>query len=394
MYYPNNFNSFSSIKNFIEVIKSHSEVIVYPVGDLGNNVLDYFQYADLLKVFCCVAVKETLNNNAEQKISHHLPVMPLEMLVHMKDSALVVVVAVEYLHDEIRENLSDFGFSKIIFIDDALYGMFSDALQEQTNSGKVMDWFRKCAVQKLHDMEYKITEQNEISSTHTKTFKDYQNSFWGKKVVIVANGQTLNYYKPIPDAIHIGVNHAWLREDIPIDYLFAIDNRAIDDESVRVEDGFGKIRNEIFLSRHLDHFPVQYQGFSEEYFIMRDNIKRFYLNSCKMFQDQPIYRDICHHELANFGTAVFPALHFALWTYPKEIYLVGCDTTDEDEASVEMSQMQLVKVGYARMKIFARQNYPKTEIISVNPVGLKNLFTDIFTDDYLAAQSDTTDKDR
>ena len=32
------------------------------------------------------------------------------------------------------------------------------------------------------------------------------------------------------------------------------------------------------------------------------------------------------------------------------------------------------------MKEFISQNYPETEIVSVNPVGLKGLFTDIYFD--------------
>ena len=37
----------------------------------------------------------------------------------------------------------------------------------------------------------------------------------------------------------------------------------------------------------------------------------------------------------------------------------------------------------ARIKEFARQYYPETEIISINPVGLKGLFIDQYTDDFL-----------
>lgn len=41
-----------------------------------------------------------------------------------------------------------------------------------------------------------------------------------------------------------------------------------------------------------------------------------------------------------------------------------------------------MKVGYARMKMFAKQYYPDTEIFSVNPVGLKGLFKDMYTENY------------
>ena len=87
--------------------------------------------------------------------------------------------------------------------------------------------------------------------------------------------------------------------------------------------------------------------------------------------------------MASFFSIVFPALHFAL---------VGCDVTenghfyDQNEVKVGLVKPHLatgfVKVGYARMKMFARQYYPETKIISVNPVGLRGLFEDIYTERY------------
>ena len=41
-----------------------------------------------------------------------------------------------------------------------------------------------------------------------------------------------------------------------------------------------------------------------------------------------------------------------------------------------------MRVSYARLKTFADQYYPDTEIISINPVGLKGLFKDIYTEEY------------
>lgn len=39
-------------------------------------------------------------------------------------------------------------------------------------------------------------------------------------------------------------------------------------------------------------------------------------------------------------------------------------------------------------RYFAKQYYPNTEIISVNPVGLKGIFTDLYTEKYLQATGD------
>ncbi len=40
------------------------------------------------------------------------------------------------------------------------------------------------------------------------------------------------------------------------------------------------------------------------------------------------------------------------------------------------------------MKGFAKTYYPETEIISVNPVGLKGLFHDVYTESYLNEHSE------
>lgn len=80
--------------------------------------------------------------------------------------------------------------------------------------------------------------------------------------------------------------------------------------------------------------------------------------------------------LPDFTSVVFSAMAFALWTCPKRIYLVGCDcskghfgTGKEDTISNE----HLVRY-WIKLKDFAKEYYPNTEIISINPVGLKGLF--------------------
>lgn len=391
------FDSFKDVKSLIRLIHTQREVLVYSVGRVGNEFLDFLQYTNNLKYIACIAVKESVGNNTSLKISHFLPVIPLEMLLHFRESGMFIVSAPVDQHDEIRQNLAEFDFKKIIFLDETFQILIRQELKKLNDSGQIMSWFRENVVSKLGEIEYRIAEQNEVALTHRKTFAEYQNCFRDKKVVLVANGPTVKYYTPVKDAIHIGVNRAFLREDIPLDYLFAIDNRILDEKTLKVDVGFPKIHGAIFLSRHLDRVPVHYEGFSEEYYLMQDNIKRFYLNSCARFKDQPVYQDIANHALCDFGSVVFPALQFALWTYPKEIYLVGCDTTyeghfydeDDDDESEGILHTHLVKTGFARMKMFARLYYPETEIISVNPVNLKGLFLDTYTENYLVAQADS-----
>ena len=74
---------------------------------------------------------------------------------------------------------------------------------------------------------------------------------------------------------------------------------------------------------------------------------------------------------------------FALWTNPKKIYLVGCDCSGGyfDDLKFKISRGKLIK-SWKKVGRFAKLNYPDTEIISVNPIGLKGLFKDVYTKDF------------
>lgn len=41
--------------------------------------------------------------------------------------------------------------------------------------------------------------------------------------------------------------------------------------------------------------------------------------------------------------------------------------------------------GYKEVKKLVEQHYPDTEIISINPVGLRGIFRDVYTESYLNA---------
>ena len=95
--------------------------------------------------------------------------------------------------------------------------------------------------------------------------------------------------------------------------------------------------------------------------------------------------DLSSQPLADCGSVVFSALQFALWMNPRRLYLVGCDCShggyfykDAKASSSGANTLALDRVmqGYAWFKLFAQRYYPATEIVSINPVGLKGLFID------------------
>ena len=88
--------------------------------------------------------------------------------------------------------------------------------------------------------------------------------------------------------------------------------------------------------------------------------------------------------MPRWHSIAFPALTFALWTNPKRIYLVGCDCADVGYSKIENkspdvlnASVHKIKTGWNAFKEFACKNYPNTKIISINPIGLKGMFSDI-----------------
>lgn len=169
------------------------------------------------------------------------------------------------------------------------------------------------------------------------------------------------------------------------------DGRLKNSEDVNIEDAFNKIKHKIFIGTY-PKSSLGWLNFSENFLLDEKKFAQYYLTEADF--NQALHKNICYHGLADFGSVAFAALHFALFTYPKKIYLVGCDTKrtgyfyNADKKSLgkkHMFNLRKMKIGYARIKMFAKQYFPDTEIISINPVGLKGLFRDIYTDDYKAS---------
>ena len=394
---PNNFGAFHDVDALVRLIRTQVEVIVYPAGKVGERFLEYLMYSGALGSVCCIATKETKGDNTELKIFESLrayqsrPILPLEMLVHFAKTALFIVVAPSSRQDEMHEELKAFGCEKIIFIDEQVHTLIERKLKQWQTAGLPNNLFMSDFNTKLNEMEYMIAEQNEISSTHTETFSKYKNCFRGKKVVILGSGPTLNYYTPMPDAIHVGLNRIFQHETIPIDYLFAADYNAemySDMEKVR-----NRVKHKVFFCRAVNRYFGRSLLFPESFF-EDEKMEQIFMHHSKGFTGWVIPHDMCNHFIPIFATIAFIAFQFALYTCPKELYLVGLDTVptghffygSEDNTPVNNGLfMHIVKPSYSRMKMFARLHYPDTEIISINPVGLKGLFKDVYTDEYLAS---------
>lgn len=230
---------------------------------------------------------------------------------------------------------------------------------------------------------YQIIKNNYEAITardiNTKTFDKYRNCNKEHEIVLLATGPTLNFYEPLPGVINLGVNTTVLFSKVKLDYLFVQDYFAIEKIIDKVIEYPCK---KFFLTTGSLPFclPVWLTDLP--------NVEEY---SCYLGPTE--YRT-CHYDirkapLGNPGrTVALSAFQFALWTYPKRIYLVGCDCNNSghfDDIKTDFSTNNTILDGWKKLKEFQTIYYPDVEIISINPVGLKGLFKDTYTESYLAA---------
>ena len=375
-----------NLTSLYNLMNEHQEIVLCPVGIEGDNLLELLRYANLMHTerICCIIAPNLLNANLQQ-FRHSVPVMFPEDLPHMRETAAFIIAAPPQQREPIYLALTQFGCKNVFLINDDVQSEINNNLQNIWRSGQHLMWFMNYFYDKMTDLKYRLEEQGELCAVNSRTFEPFRNKFRGKKVVIVATGPSLEKYKPIPDAIHIGLNFAWKNENIPLDYLFINDGYGKEIRD-KLEVGFDRIAHGIFISKLPDRFLHSYITYPEDASLRWKNVHRFYVED---YSDYPIYQDICYHPLTTNASVCFAALHFALFTYPKEIYLVGCDASSKYVHFYDHSQpnpidfpgLGRIKVTWARMKVHARRHYPETEIISINPVGLKGLFRDMYTDE-------------
>jgi hypothetical protein len=245
-----------------------------------------------------------------------------------------------------------------------------------------------------------IHESKEIQEIHAKTFAKYRAIYKGRDVVVMGNGPTLNYYEPKKDCITIGANKIMSYDKVKIDYLFLEDRRVLEEE---------EMEKKILVSDCKKFFSFLGNsdwGLAEKYRHTK-NMEEYCTNLLSFidgvgwdndddFAGHTIPFNICNSSLSSFGSVIFPAVQFALWTYPKRIYIVGCDCSrvesnewklnhffDDIKEKNNIIPIKLFVQGWHKIKEFQQRYYPDVEMISINPVFLKGLFKDEFTDSYL-----------
>ncbi len=228
--------------------------------------------------------------------------------------------------------------------------------------------------------------------THPEVFSKYKGIHAGQDVVIMGSGPTVNFYDPVPNAIHIGVNSSFLQDKVKLDYLF------IQDRFPTIQNKYDELLKydckKFFGIHYIQPEGDPFQTITEKD-VQENNAERYYFMT-ELISDRALClmsNDITTRPLIAYASTIFCALDFILWTHPKKLYIVGCDLTaykhfddftDKCKRNIDCeSGMKLIYEGWNIFKEYIERHYPDTEVISINPIGLKGLFNDIYTNSYL-----------
>jgi len=369
--------------------------VIYGAGQVGITLLRYLATKDLIDNVLCFAVSYATRESEE------IMGVPMYGVMALPTNSRVLVAVHPKLHDEIINTLTEHDITDITGISWDCYlqmrRLIPDFSTEHFLRQKHLQTILKKMKNILENME-KNTEtilintgniicQPETIAINTIAFGKYENAFQERDVVVLGTGPSLNRYKPINGAIHIGVNRAYKFDKVKLQYLFVQDfNKGILDiygegylESY-IND-LKKLNCKKFIG-HLDDYSTWIYNLPQKDYIGTDFIRYIHGST--------IHRDIRFYPTFNPGSVIISAIQFALFAHPKRIYIVGCDGMKENSSpyfdlSIDIPKCKFdasnhynyLKRGWERVKEFAEAHYPDIEIISINPGFLKGLFKDM-----------------
>ena len=246
----------------------------------------------------------------------------------------------------------------------------------------------------LNDLMMHVQLYQRAARLHPDSFSGYKNKYVGRDVCLIGCGPTLNYYKSVDDAVYVGVNRAFKHDKIKLDYIFVEDYNA---EMFQGLEEYYKTNKKVkrFYGIHQRHF-IGNAGCISESVAIRHNAARFYTRVRtkhpvheNYIQNEEFALDITAEPLTCSGSVIFPALQFILYTNPRRIFVYGCDCYagthfySNDNAGGDATWRNAIE-GWHKLKEFISVFYPETEVISVNPIGLRGLFRDVYTEGFLA----------
>lgn len=359
------------------------DIIAFGTGTIGKRIIPYLAQDPAIRLHGVTNSRITAEDDGTF-LDTGLPIRSIQAWAELLPNATIFVTSFVEI-DEITAVFQGAGFQSFQLITNEMMNALIKTEDQlaQSQTAKIME---------------SLCLANELRDAHKAAFSEFKGCNRGKTVAVVGTGPTLQYYTQIPGVSHIGVNSSFLKKDLSLNYYFLTHYVPEWCEKLKGYD-FVKFFGMTPNCDAKDQFP--------EYIIEENGGRRFF-----SMMDVPgtgAHTNIAYYPLMSYNSIIFRAVHFALYTHPKKLLLIGCDCSlnghfEESKqdcspnihlrsaASEALIQIPQWIDGYRNVEQFAAIHYPDTEIISVNPVGLKGMFRDMYTQNYLDACPDSSGK--
>ena len=231
----------------------------------------------------------------------------------------------------------------------------------------------------------------QMASTIHKNLEKYRGIYTNKNILIIGGGPSLQYLDVIPkNCIKIGINRAYKLKNIDFDYLFAQDKFPNKDESIEFAEYNQETCTKFFGIHALNNNYRIRQNI-----ISRAKKKEIYILNSRRPIDGLATIDISMEPIMRFNATVFSVLQFVLFTNPSNIYLAGFDCTDYGHAFRNDCENFNLFSQYEYWKQFKKYKelfFEENKIISINPINLKGMFDDIYTESFVNTHKNLKNK--
>ena len=224
-----------------------------------------------------------------------------------------------------------------------------------------------------------------LASKINPNLEKYRGIYTNKSVVIIGGGGSIKYYEYLKDLIHVGINRAYKLENIDFKYLFAQD----DFEGKEDKEGFINYKPDTCIKFLGLHTLNRIHRIRPETIARIKNKELYVLNNRRPQKTfYPI--DITVEPFVFYAGTVFAVLQFLLLTNAKNIYLVGfdCDVSHSFKKDKTKHDLRSQFKYWCQFAEYKKLYWEDTNIISINPVNLKGLFKDVYTQSYVDAHSE------
>jgi hypothetical protein len=210
-------------------------------------------------------------------------------------------------------------------------------------------------------------------------FYELKDKYKGQSVAVCGNGPTFNEFDATKKVVTFGCNQHVKCDWIDFDYYFIGDA-----ESPRK--GYNnnpELYHDYLINKHPKGNYIRINGYTPNTArcaqVKRDIPTCNYYIADKMFVDEHTMSLNPCESMAVGASIVFDSLQVALYTRPKNLYLVGMDCTlnlgtfvDETTNSTNITDSNnLANIHWMDVKKFITRHYPDINVYCINPVNMR-----------------------